>query len=229
MDEQGTAVALAPAAQTLEALQAEVATKERDKEAFTEALGAMWQQRQHGTLPLERYPEYLYTEDQLRVTLQDLERLQPRLLFAEKQEAIGTATAQYDRYCEPVEQAGMQVCYAWQTFLEKCAAFVALVDEQERPLMRLTRADGQPAFEFDGGAMTLQRMLTVFPGQPAQLVASVIPFLQDLMTVGQSQVILEHVKGKVPFADAQVHRFLADYAIKEPAPAGSMEDPVWQP
>jgi hypothetical protein len=174
---EGTATAL-----SLAELQALVKAKNTEAEALTQTLGEMWQQRQAGTLPRSSYPDYFFYEDQLRVTLQDVERLQPQLTYAQKLNQITSGKAHYDGYCEAVAEQGLRVCELWKTFLEACALLVHLIDEQRSPLELLTRADGQPMFELDGGAMTLQNMLTIFPGQPGLLVQSVIPFLAQQIT-----------------------------------------------
>ena len=220
MSDELSAVTEAPSRPTLEALRTLKATKEQEVEALTETLGDMWMQRQRGTLPKEQYPEYLYYEDQHRVALQELERPEPQLRFAEAEDKMTTAKAHWDAYCEPVAEQGLRVCQAWVTFLEHCAALVALIDAQVSPLVVLTRPDGQPAFHPDSGHVTLQNMLTVFPGQPNFLPVSVIPYLkeEDRLKVGQARPIMEHVKGKAPFEATNVQSYLAGFQYDEPKP-----------
>jgi hypothetical protein len=209
---------------TLEELEALVAQKEQEAEAITQTLGEMWQQRQQGKLPREQYPDYMYYEDQLRVTLKDMERLGPQLRYARAVDAMTTARTHHDHYCALVAEQGLRVCDAWKTFLEACQALATLIDEQRSPLEVLTRADGQPMFELDSGATTLKNMVTYFPGQPGLLVQSVIPYLRDQITVGQARAILEHVKGRAPFSETNVQRYLAEYRVKDPESAFSMEE-----
>ena len=75
-------------------------------------------------------------------------------------------------------------------------------------------------YELDGGAQTLQNMLSAIPGQ-VQLAQTVMPRLRDphhvvLLNEGEVRLILGHVKGREPFSDTNVQRYLAEYAYKEP-------------
>jgi hypothetical protein len=227
MEEQtavmGPAATEAPPRPTLEELHTQKTTKEKQREEYTETLGAMWHKRQKGELPLEEYPRYMYLEDQLRMTFQQLERLEPQLRFAQAADNMTKAQEHWDAFCAPVAEQGLRVCQAWVTFLEHCAGLVHLIDEQVRPLQVLTRPDGQPAFHPDSGHVTLQNMLSVFPGQPNFLPASVIPYLkdEDRLKVGQTRPIMEHVKGKTPFEATNVQSYLAGFQYDEPK---SMED-----
>lgn len=90
---EATAVEAAPVPTTLHELQVLLATKEQEAETLTATLGEMWQQRQQGKLPREKYTDYLYFEDQLRVTLQKLELLDPKLAYARAVDAITTAVS----------------------------------------------------------------------------------------------------------------------------------------
>jgi hypothetical protein len=221
-DEPMTAVE-EPEAQTLEALQALIEAKEAEAKALTETLGEMWMQRQNATLPRERYPDYFFFEDQLKGTLRELDRLAPQLHYARAVDAITKAKAHYDHYCEPVAQQALRVCQDWTTFVTDCAVLVHLIDEQVSPLVILTRADGQPMFELDGGAQTLQNMLSAFPGQ-VMLAQTVIPRLHTPLTAPETRTILEHVKGVRAFSDTNVARYLAEYAYEEPKPDIPVED-----
>jgi hypothetical protein len=216
---------LAEARPTLEALRALKATKEREAEVLTATLSTMWIQRQKGELPKEQYPEYLYYEDQLRVTYAQLERLEPQLRFAEAEDKGTSAQAHHDRYCAPVVAQSEEVLHCWDAFIEACAVLVEMIDEQISPLVVLTRADNQPMFELAGGAQTLQNMLTAFAGQPCFLPQSVIPYLkpENRLNLGQARTILGHVKGREPFSDTNVQRYLAEYRYEEPKPADSSD------
>jgi hypothetical protein len=217
---------LAEARPTLEALQAQKATKEQEAKTLTETLQTMWAQRQKGELPKEQYPDYLYNEDQLRVTLQELDRLEPQLRFAEA-EAKGTgAKAHHDTYCAPITAQSEKVLHCWEDFIQECAVLVEMVDDQVGPLTGLARADNQPMFELDGGAQTLENMLRAFKGQPSFLPQSVIPYLkpEDRMNVGQARTILGHVKGREPFSETNIQRFLNEYRYEEPKPDVPVED-----
>jgi hypothetical protein len=224
--EEETLVVDAQRRPTLEELHALIAAKEHEAATITATLGEMWQKRQQGTLPKEQYPDYLYYEDQLRVILQLLERLQPQLHFVRAEDAITKAKAHYDAFCALVAEGGLRVCQSWKTFLEQCAALVQLIDEQVSALVVLTRADGQPMFDLDSGSVTLQNMLVAFPGQPNFLPASVLPFLHevDQITVGQSPTILAYVKGREPFSETNVERYLAGYQYEEPKPDIPVEE-----
>lgn len=224
MTEDETALVDATMPPTFDELTARKAALEQEAEALTTTLGAMWQQRQRGTLPREQYTDYLYYEDQLRVTLQELERLAPQLAFAQAEDKVTTGKAHYDRYCALIAQASERVCRRWGAFVEASADLATLIDEQRSPLELLTRADGQPMFELDSGTTTLQNMLAIFPGQPGFLGHSVIPFLKDPITVGQARAILAHVKGAQPFSETNVERYLAEYRGKDPQPAIAEED-----
>lgn len=194
---------------TLAELQALLATKEREAEALSARLGEMWSQRQQGTLPRESYPDYFFYEDQLRVTLQEMERLQPQIAWAGAVEEITTGKAHHDRYCALIEERGQLFCAAWETFVGEGIALQQLIDEQSAPLVVLRRADGHAMFELANGPETLQNMLNLLPGAPR---------LQALH-VGQAREILGHLKGREPFSETNVQRFLAEYRVKEPQPA----------
>lgn len=220
MTDEQTAVAEAPPPrQTLKVLHALVEVKQQEAETLKQTLGDMWMKRQKGTLPREQYSDYLYYEDQLRVTLQEVARLEPQLRFAEEEDRVTRARAHWDSYCEPVAQQGLRWCQAWQTFLEEGARLEALIDAQADPLVLLTRPDGQPAFHPDSGAVTVQNALSAFPGQVA-LAQTVIPRLRAPLTVGETRAILEPVKGKAPFEDTNVQSYLALYRVEEAKPEG---------
>jgi hypothetical protein len=167
-----------------------------------------------------------YVQDQARVTFQQLERLQPQLRYAQAEDTITKAKQHHDAYCEPVAEQSLRWCQVWKAFLEASAALVSLIDEQVSPLVVLTRADGQPMFELAGGAVTLERMLNVVPGQPGFLVHSVMPVLREdeQINVGQSRTILSHVQGREPFENTNVERYLAGFQYDEPKPDMFMEE-----
>jgi len=223
MAEEETQVEAAPTPPTLAEVEALLATREKDAETLMAQLGKMAQQRHDGTLPKEEYFTFFYYEDQLRVTLQQIERLQPRLAFARAEAHVTAAQAHHDGLCEAVTEAGMAVCHRWQDFLQACAQLAQLIDHQIDPLIMLVRPDGQPAFELPGGRETLQNMLTTFPNQMG-LPQTVLPFLRDQLTVGQAEHICDHIKGRGPLAHNVVDRYLALYAVPEDKPDIPVED-----
>lgn len=199
---------------SLAELEALIATKEQEAKALTETLGAMWQQRQAGTLPKEQYADYMYFEDQLRVTLQTLERVQPQLTYARNADAFARGKAHHDGLCAAVAEQGARVCQAYVTFVEACAALVQVVDAQIDPVNMLTRPDGQPAFELDSGRTTLLNMLNTFPNTTL-FAQSVLPSLSTPLTHGQAEAILSHVKGRQPLSENLARGYLALFAVDD--------------
>jgi hypothetical protein len=130
---------LQAAPHTLAGLGELIQALERYAEALTETLGAMWLQRQKGTLPKEQYPDYLYLEDQMRVAYQHLERLQPQRTFAEAAFKVTTGKDHHDSYCALVTEDGERVVQTWAAFVEACALLVARIDTQISKLVLLTK------------------------------------------------------------------------------------------
>ena len=217
MDEQ-SAVREAPAAPTLEELQALMAAKQQEYEQLRETHTALWQQRKAATLDRHGYIDYLMAEDRMGLLLKEMEALKPQVLSAEAADAVTTGKAHYDAHSEAVTGAATQICEAWATFIQACAQFVQLADEQIRLLWSLPDASGQPAFDLPDGQVLLQRMIQMFPHQPSTLIQAIVATLRVPMTVGDTNNVLEMVPGRQPFPATLIRRFLAGYQVETSQP-----------
>jgi hypothetical protein len=167
MDEQ-TTVAAAPTRPTLEALVATVAAKRAEYDQLREQHADLWGQRHAGTLQREGYVDFLWTEDRMALLLREIEQLTPAVLYAEAEDAILRGKAHYDAYSAAVTTAATELCESWALVIEKARAFVQLADEQIKGLWSMPDASGQPAFDLPDGQVLLQRMIQMFPHQPAR-------------------------------------------------------------
>jgi hypothetical protein len=202
------AVALAP---TLEDLHALMQAKQAEYDQLRERYAELWQQRKAATLSRDGYIDYLMAEDRMGLLLKEMEALAPQVLYAEAEDAITTGKAHYDAHIEAVTAAATQICEQWATFTQACAQFVQLADEQIRLLWSMPDASGQPFADLPDGQVLLQRMIQMFPHQPATLIQSIVATLRVPMTVGDYHSALEMVPGRQPFPETLVRRFLQGY------------------
>ena len=203
---------------TLAALETLVADTEAEYTRLQAQYQELWRKRQDGSLEREGYIDYLMCEDRMGLTLKALERLKPRLVYAQAEDAITQGKTHFDAHCAPLRQAGEVLCQRWVDFVTACTQYRQLADEQIALLWAMPAQDGQPAFDLPDGSVTLQRMLNAFPNQPSTLTQSVLYMLREPMTVGQSQQVLEHVTGQHPFPPGLVARFLQGYQVPELPP-----------
>jgi hypothetical protein len=209
VDEQ--TLAEAPPRPTLEELHALMQAKQAEYDQLREQHAALWGQRKAATLSREGYIDFLWTEDRMALLLREIEQLTPAVLYAEAEDAITTGKAHYDAHSEAVTAAATQICEAWAAFIQACAQFVALADEQIRLLWSMPDASGQPFADLPDGQVLLQRMIQMFPHQPGTLMESIVRTLRVPMTVGDYHNALEMVPGRQPFPETLVRRFLAGY------------------
>jgi hypothetical protein len=205
------------AAPTLEDLHAQMQAKQAEYEQLRETHAELWQQRQAATLSRDGYIDYLMAEDRMGLLLKELEALKPQVLYAEAAEAMAVGKAHYDTLCQPVTEAATLVCETWVAFIQACAQFVHLADEQIALLWSLPDARGQ-TFDLPDGLLLLQRMIQAFPHQPATVIQSIVATMRVPMTVGDSHNVLAMVPGRQPFPETLVRRFLAGFQVDEPTP-----------
>ena len=210
MEEQ-TLVAHETPRPTLEELHATVAAKRAEYDQLREVHAELWQQRHAGTLQREAYVDFLWSEDRMALLLREIEQLTPAVLYAEAEAAITAGKAHYDAHSEAVTEAATQICEAWATFTRACSAFVQLADQQIKGLWSLPDVSGQTAFDLLDGHVLLQRMIQMFPHQPATLIQSIVASLRVPMTVGDYHNALEMVPGRAEFPETLVRRFLKGY------------------
>ena len=217
MDEQ-RAVVEAPSCPPLKVLRALMQVKQKEYDQLRETHAEFWQRRKAATLDRNGYIDYLMAEDRMGLLLQEMEQLKPQLLSAEAEAALAVGTAHFDVHCQPVAEAAEMICSTWASFIQACAQFVRLADEQIALLWSMPDATGQPAFDLPDGLTLLQRVIQAFPHQPSTVIQSVVATMRVPMTVGDSHHVLEMVPGRQPFPETLVRRFLAGYHVENSQP-----------
>jgi hypothetical protein len=210
MSDESTAVLAAPPAQQLAELQATMKSKEDEYAKLNAEHTRLWQLRKQAKLDREDYVTFLMTSDRMEVLLRELEALKPQLLYAEASAAVDKGRRHYDSLTPATRQAAELVCQRWAAFVQACGGFVEVANERIAELWQLPDAKGQPAFpDLLEGSVLLQRMIQMFPHQPASLIHSVLATMQVPMTVGNTEQVLQMVPG--PFPETLVRRFLSGY------------------
>jgi predicted aminopeptidase len=125
-----SAVAAETPRPTLEELHAAMAAKRAEYDQLREVHAQLWQRRHAGTLEREGYIDFLWSEDRMALLLREIEQLTPAVLYGEAEDAILAGKQHYDAHIDAVTAAATQICEAWATFTQACAAFVQLADEQ---------------------------------------------------------------------------------------------------
>jgi hypothetical protein len=204
-----TAVPEAPAAPTLEELQAQVESKQLEYELLHETYTELWQQRKAATLDDMGYVRYLRTEDRMALLLHELEVLRPARDVARLLAKAHAAKAHHDA---AVPGARVLAAQAVQLVCELAAVRQRLVtyfDEQTTPLVGVRdRQNNHQAFDLGGGAVDALNLFAVlFPNDPR--VADLFGLLAVPPNVGQVQEALAQCPRLRPFSPRAISTYLA--------------------
>jgi hypothetical protein len=217
--EAATQAAVEPSAtEQLRELKAKLAATQLEYDTLNQRHTELWQLRKTAALDRNGYIDYLMTSDRMEVLLKDLQAMQPQIVYAEAKAAITRGKMHHDALVPTVTAAAVAITQRWAAFIESCAQFVEVANNQINDLWSLPDTTGQPAFDLPDGMVLLQRMIQMFPHQPGDLTATVIRTLSVPMTQGDSHKAIAQVPGRQPFSETLVRRYLQGY---EPKPEGT--------
>jgi hypothetical protein len=211
MMEAATATVEPSATEQLRDLKAQLAAKQLEYDTLNARHTELWQLRKTASLERDDYVTYLMISDKMEVLLHELEAMKPQIIYAEAAAAIIKGKMHHDALVPTVTAAAVAITQKYAAFIEACAQFVEVADNQISQLWSLPDTTGQPAFDLPDGMVLLQRMLQMFPHQPATLQHSVVASIRVPMTQGDSHRALAQVPGRQPFPETQVRTFLKGY------------------
>jgi hypothetical protein len=217
VDEQTTVIGPSATADLRE-LQAHIKAKEDEYALLNARHTELWQLRKQAQLDREGYIDFLMVADRMEVLLHELEAAKPQLRYREVRAAAGQGVNHYNALVPAETEAATLVCTRWASFIQACAGFVEVSDQQIDPLTVLPAPDGSPAFELPSGQELLQRVIGGLPNTSGTVLQAVVWSIRQPLTLGDTRTVVTAVPGTQPFPPGLVERYLAGFQPDEPKP-----------